>query len=31
MNKERHWLQVSAAKLVEYYSDNVKIQNVDQF
>ena len=27
MNKESHWLYVSAAKLLEYYSSNVDMQN----
>ena len=27
-NKEKHWLQVSTAKLLGYYSGNIKIRNV---
>ena len=30
-NKESHWLSVSVAKLLEYYSSNIYIQNFNQF
>ena len=31
VNNKSHWLKVSAAKLQECYSSNVKMQNVNQF
>ena len=30
-NKESHWLQVSAYKLLEYYSSNMDMQNANHF
>ena len=30
-NKESDWLLVSAVKLLEHYSSNLDMQNVDQF